>query len=45
MTIDAEKDGPQWAEENDSRCTKVGNFLRKPELMSCHNLLMLLKVI
>ena len=26
MTIDAEKDGPQWAEENDSRCTKVGNF-------------------
>lgn len=32
MTIDAEKDGPQWAEENDSRCTKVGNFLRKTRI-------------
>lgn len=32
MRIDAEKDGPQWAQENDSRCTKVGNFLRKTRI-------------
>lgn len=32
MRIDAEKNGPQWAEENDDRCTKVGAFLRKCRL-------------
>ena len=28
MRADAEKDGPQWAEENDPRCTKLGRVLR-----------------
>ncbi len=32
MTVDAEKDGPKWAEENDSRCTKIGLFLRKKRI-------------
>lgn len=29
MKVDAEKNGAQWAQENDSRITKVGNFIRK----------------
>ncbi|WP_312469706.1 exopolysaccharide biosynthesis polyprenyl glycosylphosphotransferase [Neobacillus sp.] len=29
MQIDAEKNGPQWANLNDSRITRVGYFLRK----------------
>ncbi len=29
MTKDAEKSGAQWAQKNDMRITKVGNFLRK----------------
>lgn len=28
MRLDAEANGPQWAEENDGRCTRVGKFLR-----------------
>jgi exopolysaccharide biosynthesis polyprenyl glycosylphosphotransferase len=33
MTQNAEPDGqPKWAEENDSRATRVGNFLRKTHL-------------
>lgn len=32
MKIDAEKSGPQWATENDSRTTRVGKFLRKTRL-------------
>lgn len=28
MYIDAEKDGPKWANENDERITKVGKFIR-----------------
>ena len=32
MREDAEKDGPQWAERNDDRCTRVGIFLRKTRL-------------
>lgn len=32
MYTDAEKDGPQWAKENDSRCTKVGLYLRKTRI-------------
>lgn len=32
MREDAEKDGPQWAEPNDDRCTQVGIFLRKTRL-------------
>lgn len=29
MRIDAEKDGAQMAQENDTRITKIGNFMRK----------------
>lgn len=29
MRSDAEKDGPVWASKNDSRVTRVGNFIRK----------------
>ncbi|HPF34978.1 MAG TPA: sugar transferase [Candidatus Krumholzibacteria bacterium] len=32
MRTDAEKDGPQWAKEHDTRITRVGNFLRKTRL-------------
>ena len=28
MTIDAEKDGPQWASKNDNRVTKFGKIMR-----------------
>jgi exopolysaccharide biosynthesis polyprenyl glycosylphosphotransferase len=29
MKNDAEKNGPQWANQNDSRITKIGHYLRK----------------
>lgn len=29
MRLDAEKTGAQWADVNDSRCTRFGSFLRK----------------
>lgn len=32
MYTDAEKDGAQWAQENDVRVTKVGRFIRKVRL-------------
>lgn len=32
MRVDAEADGPKWAEKEDDRCTKVGSFLRKTRL-------------
>lgn len=32
MNIDAEKDGPKWAEKNDERVTRIGSFLRKTRL-------------
>lgn len=32
MKIDAEKDGAKWAVKNDSRITKVGNFIRKTRI-------------
>lgn len=32
MRIDAEADGPQWAEEDDPRVTKLGRTLRKTHL-------------
>ncbi len=32
MRTDAEEDGAKWAEENDSRCTKIGLFLRKSRI-------------
>ncbi|MCX6784802.1 MAG: sugar transferase [Candidatus Komeilibacteria bacterium] len=32
MTIDAEKNGPQWAQKNDPRVTTIGKYLRKLRL-------------
>lgn len=32
MCNDAEKNGPQWANKNDSRVTKVGGFIRKTRI-------------
>lgn len=32
MRMDAEKNGPRWADANDSRCTRLGRFLRKTRL-------------
>jgi exopolysaccharide biosynthesis polyprenyl glycosylphosphotransferase len=32
MAIDAEKDGPQWAQKNDPRVTTFGKFIRKVHL-------------
>ncbi len=32
MRMDSEKDGPQWATENDRRATPFGNFLRTTHL-------------
>jgi len=32
MRIDAEKDGAQWAQPEDDRITKTGNFIRKTRL-------------
>lgn len=32
MRMDAEANGPQWAEEDDPRCTRLGRYLRKSKL-------------
>jgi lipopolysaccharide/colanic/teichoic acid biosynthesis glycosyltransferase len=32
MRTDAEKDGPQWASKNDSRVTRMGEFMRKTRI-------------
>lgn len=32
MTTDAEKDGPQWAQKNDPRVTRLGRFMRKTRI-------------
>jgi len=32
MRVDAEAGGPQWAKENDKRCTRLGRVLRKCRL-------------
>ena len=32
MRLDAERDGPRWAEEHDPRCTKLGALLRRSRL-------------
>ncbi|MDY5539948.1 MAG: sugar transferase, partial [Lachnospiraceae bacterium] len=32
MRLDAEENGPQWAERNDHRCTRLGRLLRSTRL-------------
>ena len=32
MRVDAEEGGAKWAKENDSRVTRVGNFIRKTRI-------------
>lgn len=32
MYVDAERNGPQWADREDDRCTRIGFFLRKTRL-------------
>ncbi|HOZ36860.1 MAG TPA: sugar transferase [bacterium] len=32
MVVDAEKNGPQWAQKNDPRVTRFGHFLRKSRI-------------
>ena len=32
MRLDAEQNGPQWADEQDPRCTRFGQFLRRARL-------------
>jgi len=43
MVVDAEKNGPVWANENDERVTKIGRFLRKTRLDEIPQLFNILK--
>lgn len=43
MVKEAEINGPQWADENDSRITKVGSFIRKTRIDELPQLLNILK--
>ena len=43
MYIDAEKDGPKWAIENDERITKVGRIIRKTRIDELPQLVNILK--
>ncbi len=43
MHIDAEDEGAKWASENDTRCTRVGAFLRKSRVDELPQLLNILK--
>ncbi|MGZ5280230.1 MAG: exopolysaccharide biosynthesis polyprenyl glycosylphosphotransferase, partial [Pseudobdellovibrionaceae bacterium] len=43
MRTDAEKDGAKWASENDSRVTRIGNFIRKTRIDELPQLFNILK--
>lgn len=43
MRSDAEKDGAQWAQKNDTRVTKVGKFIRKTRIDELPQLINVLK--
>lgn len=43
MVTDAEKEGPKWADDNDSRITKVGKILRRTRLDEIPQLINVIK--
>lgn len=43
MKIDAEKNGAQWAEKNDSRITNIGKFIRKTRIDELPQLINVIK--
>lgn len=43
MYINAEDDGPKWADKDDKRCTKIGRFLRLTRLDELPQLFNILK--
>ena len=43
MSVDAEKDGMQWAQSNDPRVTRVGQFIRKTRIDELPQLFNVLK--
>lgn len=43
MSIDAEADGPKWADEDDPRCTRIGRILRKTRIDELPQLINILK--
>lgn len=43
MHMDAEKEGPQWAQQDDPRVTKVGKFMRKTRIDEIPQLINILK--
>lgn len=43
MGIDAEKNGAQWADADDDRCTKIGKILRKTRMDELPQLLNIIK--
>jgi len=43
MNLDAEKDGPVWAQENDVRCTRPGRIIRKSRIDELPQLINVIK--
>lgn len=43
MKLDAEKNGAQWAQQNDPRVTKIGSFIRKTRIDEIPQLINILK--
>lgn len=43
MRVDAEKNGPQWADKNDNRVTKIGKIIRVTRIDELPQLLMVIK--